>query len=311
MLYAGTCLSSVKTVLVGAGKWGTNIARTLKELELEGLVELSYVVDIDISRALELSKKYGFKAVSSSIYDASGEAFIIATPISTLYQNALEAMKMSSCVFIEKPAAETYEEASYLLTLANARGIVHQVGYLSRFDSTVVELKQQISDKHVYALRFRRLSRRPPHMRSYPVTLDLMSHDIDLAFYILNTREVKPLFSLFDVDEGVPQRAIAEAIYGGIDVVFEADGVLPVKVREIDALTDRGIIRADLISKVLTVVSETGKTQIEASDREPLKEELRVFIERCRGKDVEAPDLRDAAAVLKIIDELTRIANKM
>ncbi|MEM4936469.1 MAG: Gfo/Idh/MocA family oxidoreductase, partial [Sulfolobales archaeon] len=173
-------MSSVKTVLVGAGRWGTNIARALKELEVEGLVELSYVVDIDISRALELSKKYGFRAAASRICESSGEAFIIATPISALYQNALEAMNAASCVFIEKPAAETYEEVNYLLTLANARGIVHQVGYLSRFDSTIVELKQQIRDRYVYALRFRRLSRRPHYMRSYPVTLDLMSHDIDL-----------------------------------------------------------------------------------------------------------------------------------
>ncbi|MEM1623126.1 MAG: Gfo/Idh/MocA family oxidoreductase [Sulfolobales archaeon] len=304
-------MSSVKTVLVGAGRWGTNIARALKELEVEGLVELSYVVDIDISRALELSKKYGFRAAASRICESSGEAFIIATPISALYQNALEAMNAASCVFIEKPAAETYEEANYLLTLANARGIVHQVGYLSRFDSTIVELKQQIRDRYVYALRFRRLSRRPHYMRSYPVTLDLMSHDIDLAFYMLNPRKVRPLFSLFAVDSGVPQRAVAEVIYDGADVVFEADGILPVKVREVDVLTDQGIIRADLVSKMLTVATEIGKTQIRTSDREPLKEELRVFIERCRGKDIEAPDLRDAAAVLKVIDELTRVANKM
>jgi len=311
LLYAGICLSPVRITLVGAGKWGTNIARSLKELEIEGLVDLSYVVDVDVSRALELSRKYGFRALASRVSEVSGEAFIIATPISTLYQNAVEAMDTASCVFIEKPAAETYEEASNLLTLADARGIVHQVGYLSRFDPAVVELVRQISDKHIYALRFRRLSRRPPHMRNYPVTLDLMSHDIDLAFYLLNSREVRPLFSSFAVDGGVPQRAVAEAIYDRVDVVFEADGVLPVKIREIDALTDRGIIRTDLISRVLTVITESGSMRVEASNGEPLKEELRVFVERCRGKDVKAPDLRDAVATLRVIDELTKIAIKM
>lgn len=304
-------MSPVRVSLVGAGRWGTNIARTLRELENEGLVELGHVVDVDIYRALELSRKYGFRAATTRISEASGDAFIIATPIDTLYRNAAEAMDVAPCVFVEKPAAETHEDAIDLLTLADARGVVHQVGYLSRFDPAVAELLRQVGDKDVYALRFRRLSRRPSHMRAYPVTLDLMSHDIDLAFYITSQSETRPLFSSFAVEGGVPQRAVAGAVYGRVDVVFEADGVLPVKVREIDVLTGRGLIRADLVSRVLTVSTESGSVRIEASGGEPLKEELRVFIERCRGKDVKAPDLRDAVATLRVIDELTRIANKM
>lgn len=303
-------MSSIRTVLVGAGRWGENIARSLKDLEAEGLVDLSYVIDIDLRKAIELSEKYGFKAVAKSIEETSGDAFIIATPIDTLYQNAVKAMNVASCLFVEKPVAENYREAVELLTLAEAKGIVHQVGYLSRFDPAVIELKQRIRERNVYALRFRRLSRRPARMRGYPVTLDLMSHDVDLAFYMLNAREARILFSVFITDGVIPQRALAGAVYDGVDVVFEADGVLPVKIREIDALTNQGIIRADLVSRTLTAVTESGSTRIEVSNEEPLKKELRVFVERCRGKDIEAPNLRDAVAVLQVLDEISKMASR-
>ncbi len=301
-------MNPVSTVLVGAGRWGENIARTLRDLKEEGLVELSYVVDVDFSRAVELSRKYGFRAAARDVGEASGEAFVVATPIDSLYHSSLEALEKTACVFVEKPAARSSGEAMELLEYAEARGVVHQVGYLSRFDPVVAELRRQLRGRTVYALRFRRLSRRPPRMRIYPVTLDLMSHDIDLAFFLLGRRETRVMFSLFVVDGGVPQRAIAGVAYGGVDVVFEADGVLPVKVRGVDALAEDGMIRADLVSGVLEVITESGVSRIEVGGEEPLKAELRAFVERCRGAGVEAPDLRDALEVLRVVEGLSERA---
>lgn len=304
-------MGAVRTVLVGAGRWGTNIARTLKELENEGLADLSYVVDLDLAKAKELSERYGFREVTDSIDEARGEAYIVATPIDTLYVNALRAASAAACVFIEKPAAQTYREATELFSLIESRKLVHQVGYLSRFDPVVTELRNAIRGRSIYALRFRRLSRRPPHMRSYPITLDLMSHDIDLAFFLLSPREVRAMFSTFVVDAGVPQRAVAGVIYDGVDVLFEADGRLPVKIREVDVLTDEGIVRVDLVSRNLTIKTDRGSTRIEVGNEEPLKKELRVFLERCGGRNLEAPTLREAAEVLKVIDEVSMIASRV
>ncbi|MCX8184707.1 MAG: Gfo/Idh/MocA family oxidoreductase [Sulfolobales archaeon] len=302
-------MSSIEVVLVGAGRWGENIARTLKHLELERLVTLSYVVDVNLSRAIEVSNKYGFRSAVDSIDKTSGSAYIIATPINTLSKVAKKAMEVAHCVFIEKPAAENSREALELLSLAESRGLVHQVGYLSRFDSIIIELKRRVLWENVYGLRFRRLSGRPLYMRSYPITLDIMSHDIDLAFHLLNQREVKTLFSVFQVDEfGVPQRAIAGVTYGDIDVVFEADGVIPAKVREVDVLSEKEVVRADLVSRKLTIRAEASSRQIDVDGETPLRSELRAFVEKCSGRDVEVPDLEDAVAVLKLIEEISSAA---
>ncbi|MDW8010378.1 MAG: Gfo/Idh/MocA family oxidoreductase [Sulfolobales archaeon] len=302
----------MRAVLVGEGRWGENVARSLKQLELEGMVTLSYVVDVDLSRATEFSKKYGFQSAVSSVSETSGDAYVIATSISTLSKVAREAMEIAHCVFIEKPVAETSREALELLSLAESRGLVHQVGYVSRFDPVVEELKKRVTREEIYGVRFRRLSKRPPRMRSYPVTLDLMTHDIDLAFYLLNQRSAKVVFSLFQIDSsGVPQRAVAGATYDGVNAIFEADGILPVKIREIDVLSEREFLRADLVSRVLTVRGEIGDSRIVIDGEEPLKRELRVFIERCGGKDIEAPSLKDAVAVLELVEEISRAAMKI
>jgi len=294
----------LKVVLVGAGKWGSNIARVLKELEAGGLIELHAVVDLDLSRATELSKAYGFRVAERDPTAVDGDAYLVAVPMDFLSSTVLKVVDRARCVFVEKPAATSVEEAVVLLDEVRSRGVVDQVGYLVRFDPVSVELAKLVSQLKPYALRFRRLSRRPPHMRRYPITLDLMSHDVDLAFHILGAEDFKVVSSYLSPTEGPPQRALSVVKYGDLEVLFEADGLLPVKVREVDVLSERALVRADFVSRRILVLSESGVTELRVDSTEPLKEELKVFTERCRGADIKAPTLEDALKVLRVLEEL-------
>jgi predicted dehydrogenase len=295
---------ALRISLVGAGRWGSNIARALKELEREKLVELDYVIDKEITRASELREKFGFKKASSSLDDIASDAVVVATSIDGLYSTALRAVDVVGCVFVEKPAATSSLQLVELLNRAETKNVVHQVGYISRFDAAITELRKWLEKYPPYAIRFRRLSRRPSHMAAYPVTLDLMSHDVDLAFYLLKPRTTKVFSSMFTPSEGIPQRAVALVSYDGVDAILEADGQLPVKVREIDVLSESGLLRADLATGRLVIGSPSDTLKIEVKNEEPLKKELKVFVERCLGRDFEAPTLRDALAVLKLLEEV-------
>ncbi len=298
----------LSVVLVGAGRWGSNIARALKELEAEGLVELYAVVDLDQGRATEISKAYGFKVAERDPTKVSGDAYLVAVPIDSLFSTVLKVVDRARCVFIEKPAATSSGEAERLLDEVRSRGLVDQVGYLVRFDPVSVELAKLVSQFKPYALRFRRLSRRPLHMRKYPVTLDLMSHDVDLAFHILGLKSFKVVSSYLSPRDGPPQRALGLVEYGNLEALFEADGTLPVKIREVDVLSERALVRADFVSRRISVLSDSGTAELRVDNAEPLKEELRVFIERCYGGDLKAPTLEDSLKVLKVLEELHRLA---
>jgi predicted dehydrogenase len=298
----------LRVVLVGAGRWGSNIARVLKELEAEGLVELYAVADVDLGRAVEFSKTYGFKVAEKDPTAVDGDAYLIAVPIDSLFSTALKVLDRARCIFVEKPAATSTEEVAKLLDEVRSQGVVDQVGYIVRFDPVSMELAKLVNQLKPYALRFRRLSRRPPHMRRYPVTLDLMSHDIDLALHILGAEGFRVIASHLSPGGGPPQRALALVEYGGLEILFEADGVLPVKVREVDILSERALARADFVSRRILTSSETGTTELRVSGAEPLKEELRVFIERCCGVDLKAPTLVDSLKVLAVLEELHRHA---
>jgi predicted dehydrogenase len=298
----------LRVVLVGAGRWGSNIARVLKELEAEGLVDLYGVADADLGRAAELSKNYGFKVAEKDPAAVDGDAYLLAVPIDSLYSTALKVLDRARCIFVEKPAATSTEEVTRLLDEVRSRGVVDQVGYIVRFDLVSVELAKLVNQLKPYALRFRRLSRRPPHMRRYPVTLDLMSHDIDLALHILGAEGFNVIASYLSPVGGPPQRALALVEYGDLEILFEADGILPVKVREVDLLSESALAKADFVSRRILIYSEAGTTELRLSGTEPLKEELRTFIERCRGVDLKAPTLEDALKVLTVLEELHRLA---
>lgn len=295
---------AVRISLIGAGRWGGNIARVLKELEMENLVELDQVVDKDLTRASELRERYGFRRASSDLDNITSEAVVVATSIDSLYSVTLKAIDLANCVFVEKPVATSTHQILELLNKAESKGVTHQVGYISRFDATVTELKKWLGIYSPYSIQFRRLSRRPSHMLAYPVTLDLMSHDVDLAFYLLKPRVARVLFSVLTPSESVPQRVVAAVRYDEVDVLFEADGLLPVKVREVDVLSESGLLRADLVAGRLTIETPSSILKVEVKIEEPLKKELRVFVERCMGRDFEAPTLRDALTTLKVIEEI-------
>ena len=104
-----------KIALIGVGRWGKKLA---KELATEA--DLCYLVHGDSEDTKNWIEE-NFPNTKSSkdlddvFKDSAIESVVIATPIKTHFEIALQALKLGKNVLLEKPGGENPEELDILI----------------------------------------------------------------------------------------------------------------------------------------------------------------------------------------------------
>ncbi|NPA34246.1 MAG: Gfo/Idh/MocA family oxidoreductase [Chlorobi bacterium] len=165
----------IKVGVIGVGKLGgRHLYHLLRipEAEVIGIYDTSENVK-------EKYKREGIRVFDSpeELLD-NVEAVVIASPTHTHYDYAIKAIKRHIHVFIEKPMAETLEQAQEMAALAEEAGIKTHVGYVERFNPAFISA-QQIIETPLY-IQTQRLAPFTSRGTDVSVVLDLMTHDIDL-----------------------------------------------------------------------------------------------------------------------------------
>jgi predicted dehydrogenase len=165
----------LKVAVVGAGHMGRYHAQ--KFAALPG-VELT-VVDPDPARA----KIADYREVVDRV-----DAAVIAVPTDLHHPVARAFLEKGVHLLIEKPIAATLEEADELVALASRKNVVLQVGHVQRYSNAFQALARRV-DKPLY-IDAERLAGFKQRGAEVDVILDLMIHDLDLAFSLAHS-EVK------------------------------------------------------------------------------------------------------------------------
>lgn len=154
-------------------------------LEIEG-VEVIGFYDPNEETAKEVIEKYNLKR----FFDVDAfltlcDAIDIVTPTTFHYQWCEKAIKLGRHVFVEKPFADTMDEARELVKLAKESNIKLQVGHVERFNPAFLALKN-VPLKPMF-IEVHRLAQFNPRGTEVSVILDLMIHDIDIILSIVKS----------------------------------------------------------------------------------------------------------------------------
>ena len=106
------------------------------------------------------------------------DAVSIAAPTPAHFGIAKAFLENGVHVLIEKPITSVLEDADELIRIADAKGLIIQVGHLERFNPAVVALEGKIRQPRF--IESHRLSIFQGRCTDVSVVLDLMIHDIDL-----------------------------------------------------------------------------------------------------------------------------------
>lgn len=138
--------------VVGAGRWGRNHIRALRELGA-----LGGVVETRAEAHAELLDACGGAPVYASLDEALERPFdgyVIATPAETHAALATRTLGLGKATLVEKPLALCAAEGRRLKSLAQARGAPLMVGHLLLFHPAIRTIKRLIDEGKVGKLQY-------------------------------------------------------------------------------------------------------------------------------------------------------------
>jgi virulence factor len=310
--------------VIGVGTMGERHARVLRSLPEAALVS---VYDADPARAQKVADRYG-ASVAPSIEALLPEvdALTVASPTPRHYDHVKQCLAAGKHVLVEKAITERLDQAEELAALARAHNLLLQVGHIERYNPVYTTLKSILADNdhRPFALSFRRLSSYASSNRTVDVVLDLMIHDLDLAFDLCRAYQVDGLSAMGrivlsgDIDYAQAQLGTR----GGPLCSFETSRVTEHKVRSIEATTPSEFIVADLLRKEISIFKHTVATyhaqgggviyqqcnvveQVQVPTTEPLMLELQDFLQCIRTGTPPTVSAYDAIRALEAVGKLT------
>lgn len=135
-------MKSVKVGLVGLGYWGPNILRNLQVIQG---VEVTYCCDLkkELFDKVFVKGKTNFTTnFKDVIGDPNVNAVIIATPVSSHFSLARQALEKGKHVLVEKPFTQNLKQAEELVKIAKQKGLVLMVGHTFVYSEAVNKIKK-------------------------------------------------------------------------------------------------------------------------------------------------------------------------
>lgn len=174
----------LKAGVLGAGHLGKIHLRLLNQSDNYELVGF---YDPDRENAQKVATEFGYTAFDSveALVQACDMVDVV-TPTLNHYECAETIISSGKHLFIEKPIANTVEEAEKIIALAKKYGVKGQVGHVERFNPAFLAVKDTITNPMF--IEAHRLAEFNPRGTDVPVVLDLMIHDIDAILSVVKSK---------------------------------------------------------------------------------------------------------------------------
>jgi predicted dehydrogenase len=162
------------------GKFHLNNWKEIKTAELVGFY------DPDDNTAREVTEKYHLAHYADplQLMDACDIVDIVA-PTPAHFSLCEKAIRKGKHVFVEKPLANTMQEAREIVKLVRESNVKLQVGHVERFNPAFLAV--QSMPLNPLFIEVHRLAQFNPRGTEVSVILDLMIHDIDIILSLVRS----------------------------------------------------------------------------------------------------------------------------
>ncbi len=233
-----TMESGLNVGVIGYGYWGPNLVRNFTSLEG---IRVKTVSDLNQKRLNALSDIYPTIAFTTNykeiIDDPEIDAIIIATPVSSHYQLAKEALLAKKHCFVEKPLCDTSDKARDLIKIAKENDVHLFVDYTFLFTGAVQKMKEIVQSGQLGDILYFDSVRINLGLFQHDVNVvwDLAPHDLSIMDYLID-RPPKSVSAIgaCHVGNGLENVAYVSVIYDDNLVAhFHVNWLAPVKMRQI------------------------------------------------------------------------------
>jgi predicted dehydrogenase len=299
---------AIRVGVIGWGYWGPNLGRNVaasRECWLAG------IADHSAGRRAAAHQDHPGVVLHTRgeelITDPRIDAVIIATSVHAHFDLALAALRAGKHVLIEKPIAESSEQALILIEESDRRGLTLMVDHTFLFSPAVRAIRELLNAGALGQLRYFDSARLNLGIvrRDVNVLWDVASHDLALLDYFTSAPPITvQAVGVAPIPGGREHLAWLTLTYAdGFSAHVNASWISPVKVRRLFlGGSARMLIYDDLAPRDRVTVFDGGTPATpELSTAEPLREVVRHFV-ACINR-AERP-ISDGATGFRVVRQL-------
>jgi predicted dehydrogenase len=177
--------------IIGYGYWGPNLVRNFSEVPDAKVVAVS---DLRTDRLEGLARRYPQIKTTTDHCELLAnpliDAVAIATPVSTHFDLAMQALRAGKHVLVEKPLTATSEQGERLLEEAERRKLTLMVDHTFVFTGAVRKIKELMNEGKLGQLYYYDSVRVNLGLFQHDVSVlwDLAVHDLSIMDYLLECR---------------------------------------------------------------------------------------------------------------------------
>jgi predicted dehydrogenase len=288
----------VRLALVGLGRWGKNIQRTLEALPDVELVSVEDDID----------------------------GVLIATPGSTHAEVALPFIERGLPVFIEKPLATSMADAQKIAEAAAKSGAQIFVGHIHLYNPAYLKVKELLPSLGDIRLLYFEGMNNGPYRDDMSALWDWAPHDVVVALDLLGSEPTAIKSSSYEFlrpGKNLPDMTVAHLDFaGGMKAILSVSWLMPEKRKKLTIVgSTSSLVWDDTAEKKIILYENMGPKVGEGVEWQqptisypeydktaPLTAEMMAFVEMVKTKQPPKTDVAQGIQVVKIIEAIEQVS---
>lgn len=222
--------------VIGFGYWGPNMVRNFMETANSRVVA---VCDLDAGRLIRAQARYPTIRITTDprelINSTDVEAIVIATPVASHFELALQAIQAGKHVLVEKPLTSTSEQGARLTWEAQRRNMVLMVDHTFVYTGAVRKIKEILTSGRLGDLYYYDSVRINLGLFQHDVNVlwDLAVHDLSIMGYVLGAEPTAVAATGIAHVVGQPEDVAYLTCFFDANIIahFHVNWLAPVKIR--------------------------------------------------------------------------------
>ena len=307
--------------LIGCGMWGGNLARNL--VQFDALVA---VADRNAGAANEFASAFNVTAMSvdALIEHTNIDGIVIATGAPSHDELALSGLAATKHIYIEKPLSLSLTGAHAIRDAAKSAKRQVMVGHLIRYHAAFIELQKQLAAGAIGSLCHVQANRLAMGRirTTESVLFDLCPHDLSLILALVGDLPTKiHCIGASHMTPGVVDFLTSFLGFdGGVSAGMQTSWLSPFKEHRLTVTGSAGALVFDDTKpwpEKLTLfhdemylkgehflINRASPIALPLVEAEPLKAEMRAFIQSCDSDSPTPTDINEALAVQQVLETL-------
>jgi len=324
-------MNKKNTALIGAGRWGKNLARNFYQLGA-----LHTICDANESLLDSYQENYSGVALTSStnavFSNPEIKRVVIAAPAIQHYVLAKEALLAGKDVYVEKPLCMNVKEAEELIAVAEKQDKILMVGHLLQYHPCVLRIKELLQSGELGKLQYIASNRlNLGAFRTEENALwNFAPHDISVILSLCGNRTPKSLScnGAAYISEGIADTTLTTMSFeGGVKAHIFVSWLHPYKEQKLVVIGSKGMLVFDDTqsweNKLLfyrehvrwkegsiPLANKSEPEKVDVPQSEPLRNECAHFLECCEKRVQPRTDGEEGLHVLKVLQAAQESLNR-